>query len=94
MRIIEKICYYFISSIFYVHFSNLTFLEKNSNHDFVSNKSDSIIFLPLNHSSWSDNFVIINALVEKTVTFTCSIELDGIHFFKSENYKVKFKILF
>ncbi|RNA42448.1 amalgam-like isoform X2 [Brachionus plicatilis] len=56
--------------------------------DLVFNKSEILKLIPLNYSLWSENFVKVTSLVEKTVTFSCSIELDGIQFFKSENYKI------
>lgn len=74
--------------LFLIQFKKFKFFEKHSIHDFDFNKSENVKFIPLNYSSWTDNYVQITALVDKTVTFTCSIELDGIQFLKSENYKV------
>lgn len=81
---------FYLIIVFFIQFKKFKFLEKNSIHDFFFNKSESVKFIPLNYSLWTENYVQITALVDKTVTFTCSIELDGIQFLKSENYKVSF----
>ena len=59
-------------------------------------KSSSFTKKKINSSSLnsikSNNFKV-SALIDKSITLTCSIELDNKNFSKSGNYKVAHKIL-
>ncbi|CAF1045685.1 unnamed protein product [Brachionus calyciflorus] len=90
LKSIFKVCQiYLIVGILLVKADDIKPTAYNQ-YSYVNNKS---ILNPeknagFNQSYWKKNVVKVSALVGKSISLSCTIELDEIHFFKSDNYKI------